>query len=452
MAAKEIGLQNDPLVKMRMEYAAIRVLIMEYFNRYINENLWIPEAELKEFYQEHKDNYISLEKVTIRVILKTEKADAQDIYQRLMKGEKFEELANNESEDVSTRSLGGLLPQFDITGKDAKGLAKDKDIQKKAFEMEVGEISEPILTDYGFVVMMVDEKVEEQLMPFEEVRAQVARDYAVPEEEIERYYQENMDKYLQTEMYEVVSCYFIDKAKAESALIALANEEKSFAQVVKESDIEDSAKGSGGYFNWLKKGGMLSALGRSEEAEALIWASQVGDYVGAVKGEKGWHIFYIKDHKPEGYKSLEEVYNSIADSLYNDYKTEASDRAFADLTEKFEVVNFLEMGEYRKMTADEIMEVAKNAANPVQAINAYQAVLAMYPESEQADEALFLIGFLNAEELSRFDEAEKSFKELIKKYPQSDFIDDAQWMLENMEAKVPLSQDVEDAVGEAINK
>lgn len=452
LAAKEVGLQDDPLVKMRMEYAALRVLVGEYFNRYINENMWIPEAQLKDYYEEHKDDYVAPEKVKIRCIVKKEEADSRAIYERLMKGEKFEVIATNESEDVSSRSLAGLLPEFDIDGVGAVGVARDTDIQKKAFEMEVGEISNPIVTDYGFVIIMVDERIPEGQLSFEEVRAEVARALAVSDEDIASYYDQNIDRYKQTEMYEVVSCYFSDKGTALSALEELRAERKSFSQVVEESEIEDSAKVRGGYFNWLKKGGMVSALGRSEEAEALIWAGEVGDYVGPVKGEKGWHIFYIKDYKPSGFMSLDEVYDSISDILYSQYRTEAGDHAFADLMDKYDVVNYMELGEYRTMSAKEIMEVAKNASNPVQAINAYKAVVALYPTDEQADKAQFLIGFLNAEELSRFEDAEEAFKKLLKEYPDSDFVDDARWMLENMGSEAPLSDEVEDAVDEALTE
>jgi len=449
MAAKEIGMNNDPLVKQRMEYAAMRVLIMEYYNKYINENLWIPEKQLKDYYSNHKEDFVAPEKVKIKCIVKKDKDAAQSVYDRLMKGEKFDVLANNESEDASTRSLGGLLPEFDITGNGATGLAKDTKIQKKAFEMAVGELSEPFQTDYGYVVMMVQEKTPAQQKPFDQVRAEIAKAIVVTDKAVEDYYNQNIDKYKQSEMYEVASCYFTDRAKAESALVDLRAGTKSFMQVAQESDIEDSAKSKGGYFNWLKKGGMISALGKSEEAEQLIWASNVNDCVGPVKGEKGWHIFMIKSYQPEGYKQLTEMHDSIADALYSQYKSEAADRAFADLMDKYNVVNFIQLGDFKNMSAKEIMDSAKNATNPVQAVTAYKALVTLYPKDEHANEAQFLIGFLNAEELQRYDEAEKAFEKLFKDYPDSDFIDDAQWMMDNMREKTPLSSDVQDAVSNA---
>jgi peptidyl-prolyl cis-trans isomerase C len=449
MAAKEIGMNNDPLVKQRMEYAAMRVLIMEYYNKYINENLWIPDNQLKDYYSKHKEDFVAPEKVKIKCIVKKDKDAAQSIYDRLMKGEKFDVLANNESEDASTRSLGGLLPEFDASGNGATGLAKDTNVQKKAFQMAVGELSEPFQTDYGYVIMMVQEKTPAQQKPFDDVRAEIAKAIMVTDEAVENFYNQNIDKYKQSEMYEVASCYFTDRAKADAALAALRAGSKSFMQVAQESDIEDSAKSKGGYSNWLKKGGMISALGKSEEAEKLIWGSNVNDFVGPVKGDKGWHIFMIKNYQPEGYKKLEEVHDSIADALYSQYKSEAADRAFADLMDKYNVVNYIQLGDFKNMTAKEIMEAAKNATNPVQAITAYKALVALYPKDEHANEAQFLIGFLNAEELQRYDEAEKAFEKLFKDYPNSDFIDDAQWMMENMRQKTPISSDLQKAVNDA---
>ena len=48
-----------------------------------------------------------------------------------------------------------------------------------------------------------------------------------------------------------------------------------------------------------------------------------------------------------------------------------------------------------------------------------------------------MIGFTYAEELKNFTEARKAFQSFIEKYPQSDLVASAKWMIENMEHGVP---------------
>ena len=50
----------------------------------------------------------------------------------------------------------------------------------------------------------------------------------------------------------------------------------------------------------------------------------------------------------------------------------------------------------------------------------------MSPQSQ------FMIGFINSEELKNYDEAEKAFRELLRRYPKSELAESAHWMLDHM--------------------
>jgi peptidyl-prolyl cis-trans isomerase SurA len=111
------------------------------------------------------------EKATKEDSLKA-KQKIQEIYTRLNKGEKFEELAKQYSEDKSSARSGGVLPMFG-TGK----MVMDFEIQSFALK-NVGDYSIPFTTPYGWhIVRLVERKAAPTFEKAkEDLKAKINRD------------------------------------------------------------------------------------------------------------------------------------------------------------------------------------------------------------------------------------------------------------------------------------
>ncbi len=111
------------------------------------------------------------EKATAADSLKA-KEKINEIYSRLLKGEKFDELAKQYSEDKSSARSGGVLPMFGIN----KMVA---DFEMQAFALKnVGDYSKPFTTPYGWHIVKLLEK--KGLPSFEkskeDIKARINRD------------------------------------------------------------------------------------------------------------------------------------------------------------------------------------------------------------------------------------------------------------------------------------
>ncbi|TNE95683.1 MAG: peptidylprolyl isomerase, partial [Bacteroidetes bacterium] len=100
---------------------------------------------------------------------------ANEIYDLIEKGEKFEDLVKKYSDDGSTLSKGGILPQFG-TGAATRMVPEFEDA---AFELKNdGDVSKPIRTDFGFhIIKRISWKPVPSFEEMEkEIRTRVSRD------------------------------------------------------------------------------------------------------------------------------------------------------------------------------------------------------------------------------------------------------------------------------------
>jgi parvulin-like peptidyl-prolyl isomerase len=92
---------------------------------------------------------------------------AQEIKKRLDQNEDFTKIAKEESEDPESAARGGDI------GYVLHGVAPEP-LDKAAFSMEVGQTSEPILTDIGYSIIRVTEKRAAESPDFEHLKEDLA--------------------------------------------------------------------------------------------------------------------------------------------------------------------------------------------------------------------------------------------------------------------------------------
>ena len=164
---------EDFKLRMKNEMMTQRVIGQE-----VARNVIVPEADAQKYYDEHKSDYMRKESQVFlsQIVISTEgKTPAQvavaekkaaDLAARAKKGEKFSELARDNSDDIETAKTGGQV------GPMTKGLM-DKPIEDLVFNAKKGFVSDPIRRPTSFLILKVDERIEAGQAPFEEVKAEI---------------------------------------------------------------------------------------------------------------------------------------------------------------------------------------------------------------------------------------------------------------------------------------
>jgi parvulin-like peptidyl-prolyl isomerase len=176
-AAKKEGIESKPEYKENLEKIKDELMVSLWMKEQL-DNAIVSESEAKEFYEANKDKFQMPERVEARhILLKSDETGmkrAKEIIAELqsLKGDalksKFDEIAKKESTGPS-KDNGGKLPPF------TKGQMLPE-FEAVAFALKDGEVSkEPVKTQYGYHIILVDKKIAAAPVPYEQVKDKISQ-------------------------------------------------------------------------------------------------------------------------------------------------------------------------------------------------------------------------------------------------------------------------------------
>ena len=160
--AKEIGLDETEEYKETIANISKEVLASMAINKTL-QDITVTDEEVKNYYDENKDAFAEPATVSAKHILVATEEEAKNIQKEILAGNlTFEEAAKKHSTCPSSEQ-GGSLGAF------SKGMMVPE-FEKAAFELEIGTVSEPVQTQFGYHLILVDDKTEASVKEFEVVK------------------------------------------------------------------------------------------------------------------------------------------------------------------------------------------------------------------------------------------------------------------------------------------
>jgi len=176
-ALKAQGLTLED-VRMGVErYLAIKQLT----DQEVRSKISISDDQMKRYYDGHQEQFKRPPQIRLRILLihvdptalqaDWDKASqkAQSLADRARKGEDFGKLVREDSDDTELKAKGG------DTGLLHQGRLPYAELERVAFDPDVGSISDPVQTLYGYVVFKVEEKQPAQQMAFDDLNKDLLR-------------------------------------------------------------------------------------------------------------------------------------------------------------------------------------------------------------------------------------------------------------------------------------
>ena len=162
-----------------------QLLTQRVIGQEVQRAILIPETDKKKYYEEHKNEFLRDEEVYLRqILISTEgktpeqvaaaEKKAKNLVDRARKGEKFGELARDNSDDTETAKNYGELPPF------KRGQLR-KEIEDAIFTQKKGYVTDPIRVPNGFIILRVEERFEKGQAPYEDVEEEIQSRMAGPQ-------------------------------------------------------------------------------------------------------------------------------------------------------------------------------------------------------------------------------------------------------------------------------
>lgn len=279
--------------KVRVEYA------FAPGNKVADTEVSASPAELEAYYQEHLDEFHHEDQVRLAYVVLPRTPSARDslrvaediaqLRQELLGGADFAEMARSLSEDPASAANGGDLGVF------GRGRMV-KPFEEVAFALEPGQISQPLLTQFGWHLIKVEERLNEG--GEEKVRARHLLLKFAPSRETEEELRSRLEAL---------------KAEAEQKGLEAAAQEagletRDSGYLGKGMAVPGLGQGSGWLVNLFMQGGegAVSPVGGNEQ---FLWVAQ------------------LKERRAEGLATLDQVRPQVERAVLNQKKGEKAGQA-----------------------------------------------------------------------------------------------------------------------------
>lgn len=282
---RRMKLTNSDLLKYFMDLLTEQALTQQFYQKQIAVKVMVSDKEMLDFYTANKDT-LAIKPVTwnIGMILRntevSEETDTKqlkaikDIQDRIKAGGNFASLAKIESQCPSSERGGDL-------GFVGRGMMV-KPFEDAAFALKVGEVSDVVKTQYGYHLIKLEEKRND------EIRVSHILKLLVPSG--------------------------ADSLKAKSIMQNIRQEYlsgKSFAELATKWSMDKES---------AKDGGSIGEYGERDFPELfapVLTQLRVGGITEVLENEGMLYLFSKLEESPSRMFSFEEVRNQIKDLLFN---------------------------------------------------------------------------------------------------------------------------------------
>ncbi|MCY6372815.1 peptidylprolyl isomerase [Clostridium ganghwense] len=158
---KDSGIEESEIYKERLEIVKKEIITQLAIENAI-KTVQLEDKEVEDYYNANKEMFKAPEMVSARHILVETEELAKEVEDKIKGGMSFEDAAAEYS-TCPSKAQGGSLGQF------GRGQMVPE-FEEAAFTLEIGTVSEPVKTQFGYHLIEVQSKKEADQKPFEEVK------------------------------------------------------------------------------------------------------------------------------------------------------------------------------------------------------------------------------------------------------------------------------------------
>jgi parvulin-like peptidyl-prolyl isomerase len=163
--AERLKMDKKAEIESQLKILKMKLLMKEYVHSMVEPKIKVSDEEVEEYMKQTSD-LIPKEGLMLREIVVKSEEEAKAIYNELKKGGDFSKIAAEKS-IAPTKIYGGR-----IKGEISRGKLP-KELEEVAFKLKVGELSKPIKTEQGYVILLLDARKERTQKEIDELKGKI---------------------------------------------------------------------------------------------------------------------------------------------------------------------------------------------------------------------------------------------------------------------------------------
>lgn len=163
--AERLKMDKKPEIESQIKIMKMELLMREYVTTMVEPKIKVTDDEIEEYMKQTPD-LLPKEGLMLREIVVKSEEEAKAIYEELRKGGDFTKIASEKSISP-TKIYGGR-----IKGEISRGKLP-KELEEVAFKLKVGELSKPIKTEQGYVILLLDSRKVRTQKEIDELKGKI---------------------------------------------------------------------------------------------------------------------------------------------------------------------------------------------------------------------------------------------------------------------------------------
>lgn len=268
-----------------------------------------------------------------------------------------------------------------------------------------------------------------------------------PEQELHDYYEAHEDVYTTLAICRAQHIFAKRKEKLLDIKERIVEGGEKFTTMAHKYSEDKLTQPDGGDLGFFNPGGYIRGIGFDQAFSDTLFHLEPGVVHGPIKSKKGWSLVMVNETRPPRLRPYGEVRDEIRDLLIRERIENARNAVVQEIlaNSDYNVRNYMnEFYDSIQRSPEELWNFAQNADDPNDRLRSFREIADKFPNDEYAPQALFMVGFVYAEELYDYVTADRTFAEVVDRFPDSEYADMARWMMENMGKDTPRFEDMDD--------
>jgi len=297
--------------------------------------------------------------------------------------------------------------------------------------LALGAIDEELFRDHDVARTLISQRrnaLESAMYNYGLLRGQEPS-----EEQLKAFFEENRDKYRQLGLIRARDVVTDSREDAQKAYRRLSKGgvKDSWPYVVKDLCVNKDLREKEGEVGWFNKGGFVPFIRNSQIFSAKVFDLQDGLNPPMQVAER-WHVVEVLSRQPERPMTFAEARDQVFKDMMPGFQDAIVKDYLLAARKNYGVEMFGEYAPGKGMTADEVFARALALKDGQEKIDLFTMIHTDYPNSDRADDALFMSAMVAIEEWEDTRIAGRYLTMLLDEYPTSEMVDDARYLRENL--------------------